>query len=174
MLENEDQALAYAALLSEESLREDEQRRASQSNTPALSSRRFATPTRELETDELDADIAEAIRQSLENTPSSQADIQREYSPPSMYSPTSAANYDVPIRMGRRGRRSPGKSASRSPPTPLKAVPEASGRQEVDDLEFAVQLSLAEEASRREGEADEAGDAFPALGGGKGKGKARE
>ena len=173
MMENEEQALAYAALLSEESLREDEVRRASATNTPALSSGRFTTPTKEFESDELDPDIAEAIRQSLENTPSTPADAARDYSPPAMYSPSSAANYEVPIRMGRRGRRSPGKSASRSPPTPLKAVPEGSGRQELDDLEFAVQLSLAEEASKKEAFAA-AGEEFPSLGGDKGKGKARE
>jgi hypothetical protein len=175
MLENEEQALAYAALLSEESLREDEQRRTSQTNTPALDSGRLATPTREMDSSDLDADLAEAIRQSLENTPSSPVPDLNGYSPPSgMYSPTPSGAYDVPIRVARKkGRGSPGKSsaASRSPPSPLKAVPETSAQREMDDLEFAVQLSLAEEASRREGGG---GEEFPALGGGKGKGKARE
>jgi hypothetical protein len=179
MLENEEQALAYAALLSEESLAQDEQRRASQTNTPAVDSGRFATSTKEIDVDELDADLAEAIRQSLENTPSSPAtqddfDAIEAYSP----SPTSGGVYDVPIRVGgRKGRRTPpkSKSASRSPPTPLRPVPEASNKHELDDLDFALQLSLAEEQSRKNTDAALVGEEFPVLDGErKGKGKAKE
>jgi hypothetical protein len=170
MLENEEQALAYAALLSEESLMQDEQRRASQTNTPVLDSGHFTTPTKEKGVDDLDADMAEAIRQSLESTPQSPAEDHslRYYSP----SPTSGGAYDVPIRVSRKGRRSPTKSASRSPSTSLKGVAEASNKQEMDDLDFALQLSLVEEQSRKDaGEGEE----FPVLAGtGKEKGKQRD
>ncbi|KIW01894.1 uncharacterized protein PV09_06737 [Verruconis gallopava] len=165
MMESEEQALAYATLLSEESMIEDEQRRSSKANTPALSSGRFATPTKEKASDEIDADLAEAIRQSLESTPQDVG--SREYTPP--YSPSRVA-YDIPIRMGKKGRRSTPKSSSRSPPTPLMNVPEASNRQEMDDLEFALQLSLAEEQSR--GDSNRIDPEFPGLPNEKGKGKA--
>jgi hypothetical protein len=172
MMESEEQALAYAALLSEESLIEDEQRRASQTNTPALSSGRFTTPTREKPADELDADIAEAIRQSLESTPQSPA---QDHSPMYSRSPVSGGISDAPIRMGRKGRRRPPKSASRSPPTPLKGIAEASNKQEMDALDFALQLSLAEEQSRNDAAAVRDSEEFPALAGsGKGKAKVEE
>jgi hypothetical protein len=172
LLQNEEEALAYAALLSEESLALDEQRRASAMSTPVASSGVWeTTPSSDLS--EVDADLAEAIRLSLDDD---RIDTPQYMSPG--YSPSPAGKYDVPIRFARKGRRSPKSPASRSPP--LSKVMEAgsSKDQEMSDLEFALQLSLAEEQSRR-GAGDAGDDEFPALsgtpprGGGKGKGKAR-
>jgi hypothetical protein len=118
----------------------------------------------------LDADIAEAIRLSLEDDC---IDALQDDSPDYSYlSSPASGSYDVPIRIARKGRRSP-KSASRSPP--LKTVAESSVRQEMSDLDFALQLSLAEVQSRTSSGQED----FPALSGSgtpskKGKGKARE
>ncbi len=66
--------------------------------------------------------------------------------------------------------------SSKSKASKGKAVASSSSQNELSDLEFAMQLSLAEEASRKEAE-----EAFPPLspiletgsGSGKGKGKGK-
>ncbi len=139
---SEDEILAYATLLSEEAAASDEQRRRSGSvsraisNTDGSSSETFteeAVPAA-LDDQEIDADIAEAIRLSLLQ--------EKENENPAASSSRAASlrsGNDFPIKYA-KSRRSP----SRSPPRAqtIAPIPEA------DDLEFALQLSLAEEKSR--------------------------
>jgi hypothetical protein len=176
-LGNEEEALAYAAMLSEESLALDEQRRFSQVNTPVRGSfdaTQFPSTPPQIPEEEMDPDMAAAIRLSLEGD---RFDTPLHQSPGLTTSP-GGRQYDVPIRVARKGRRSP-KSSSRSPPMRAGSAMAGSSQQaEMDDLEFALQVSLAEERSRQEalgtlGEQEE----FPALGGTvspKGKGKGRQ
>lgn len=169
LLSSEEEALAYAALLSEESLAQDLQRRGSQDPalvkflapaegssawsqnhvTPGSSvAGRSCSPPAVKSEDELDADIAAAIRLSLEGD---------------------SVVSEIPVRYSK---------AHKSPPIPNKSSPvvvsgESSTAKELADLEFALQLSMAEEQSRREAEG--VGDEFHALGpadGVKGKGRA--
>lgn len=179
MLGNEDEAMAYAKMLSEESLAIDEERRRSQRvtpaiGTPALSSSDWssgnstpAEPSQFKSQERLDADIAEAIARSLDE---SRRDTPHDHS--SIASPEPDA-FDVPIRYARRGRRSPRSASSRSPPptSVAESSESASKQQELADLNFALQLSLAEEASRQADQQEE----FPSLGPADdtGKGKAK-
>lgn len=177
MLGNEEEAMAYARMLSTESLAIDEERRQSQGSTPsigtpALSSSDWssgksspAESSKLKSQEQLDADIAEAIARSLD---------EGRHDTPHDLSITSPepGNVDVPIRFGKRGRKSP-RSAS-SPGPPLTSVAEGSEatskQQELSDLDFALQLSLVEEESRQNREEE-----FPSLAptSGKGKGKAK-
>lgn len=180
---SEEEMLAYAALLSQESLEEDNLRRTSDAST-AVSSGGRVTPTgtgsvtgsggtpatkpTPKSDDELDADVAEAIRQSLASSPSVNA-------------------YEIPIRKakGQKGRRGspnqaspPKQFSSLSPGMVGAASAGASRAEELSDLEFAMQLSLAEEESKRAAAVEGEGEGFPALSpvesaGGDGKGKAR-
>jgi len=166
---SEEEALAYAAMLSEESLAQDLQRRKSHDTTftdvlpPTDSSSvwghdhatpdssvagRLSSPPPIKSQDEVEADIAEAIRLSLEGD--------------------SVAS-EIPIRYA-KAHKSPQRSSRGSP---VGGGDESSAARELTDLEFALQLSLAEEQSRREAEG--LSDEFPALSPGmrgKGKGKA--
>lgn len=160
---SEEEMMAYAALLSQETLEQENLLRGSDASTvastadsttdhstgqasPAASpSPRFSTPKTD---DELDADIAEAIRQSLASSPSKA--------------------YDIPIRHAKPKKRSTPRQSPR--PSPLLAG--SSQADEMSDLEFALQLSLVEEETQLTDPMDE----FPALGGGRsngGKGKGR-
>lgn len=165
----EEEALAYAAMLSQESMAAEEKRRR-ESESSALSSE---TVTPEPSVDgqsssalkddgELDADIAEAIRLSLNDNHDSAA-----YD----YATTPPSAFDIPIKYAKGKKSSPSRSKT-STPRKGKAVAGSSGHDELSDLEFAMQLSLAEEQSRKDAE-----DAFPPLspvpGGGGGKGKGR-
>ncbi|KAK3626405.1 hypothetical protein LTR56_019272 [Elasticomyces elasticus] len=161
---SEEEMLAYAAMLSEETLQQETtMRRSSDTSTAvgiedsaiatgnvtpsgSLSPPTLATPKSD---EELDADVAEAIRQSLATSPTVSA-------------------YDIPIRQAKRK----GRKASSAKPSP-QVSPDLGGSSkaaEMSDLEFAMQLSLAEEQSKRE-----SAEIFPALaprdnnGGGKGK-----
>lgn len=176
-LDNEEEALAYAAMLSEETLAQDEQRRSSQVNTPIMdpfdATPFLSTPPRIAE-EEMDPDMAAAIRLSLEED---RFDSPLHHSPGLTTSP-GGRQYDIAIRVARKGRRT-SKTPSRSPPLRAGSAMAGSSQQaEIGDLEFALQVSLAEERSRQEalgvsGEEEE----FPALGGTaspKGKGKARQ
>lgn len=176
LLGSEEEALAYAALLSQESMEMDEKRRRESESSSALSSE-TVTPEPSVhgqssspninDNQELDADIAEAIRLSLQNNPAA-----------TMYgsgSPTVTADFDIPIRYKTKGKKSP--SRSKTSPNRADTMNFQSGSSkeaELSDLEFALQLSLAEEQSRKETEEE-----FPALspsrgsGNGKGKGKLR-
>lgn len=168
---SEEEMLAYAAMLSQETLEQENMRRSSDTSTaastvvstdhstwatenatPAQSpSPRLSTPKTD---EELDADMAEAIRLSLAASPS-------------------AGAYDVPIRHAKaKGRKS---SSARASPGVSPKLAGSSKANEMTDLEFALQLSLAEEQSKQE-----QGEAFTALsspssGSGKGnrKGKGR-
>jgi len=134
---SEDEILAYATLLSEEAAASDEQRRKSDSVSSAFSDAdgsSSGTITEEAlpVEQEIDADIAEAIRLSLfqenENLLASSS------GPASLHS-----GNDFPIKYA-KSRRSP----SRSPPRAKSIVPIP----EADDLKFALQLSLTEEKSK--------------------------
>lgn len=173
---SEEELMAYAAMLSQESLEQDRLRRASDAST-AVSSGGKDTPTgtgsatggsvgtpatkpTPKSDGELDADVAEAIRQSLASSPSSNA-------------------FDIPIRKakgkGRRG--SPNNNSSPPQPSPRGARAGGSRDEEISDLEFAMQLSLAEEQSKKDTTSNTTDESFPALSRvedlvGKGKGKA--
>jgi len=165
----EDEALAYAAMLSQESMEADEKRRcesvssvlSSDTVTPEPSIVGLSSSPNVKDDDELDADIAEAIRQSLNDSPG-------------MYEPSSTppSAFDIPIRYA-KGKKAASPKTKDSPSKKGKgAAAGASNEKELSDLEFAMQLSLAEEASRREIESG--GDEFPPLSpvaGAKGKGR---
>jgi hypothetical protein len=158
---SEEEMLAYAAMLSQEALEQDNKRRTSETST-AVSSADHVTPTGSSspvestpKTDEeLDADVAEAIRQSLAD------------------SSPSPASFNIPIRQGKAKGRKP--SPPRTSPGPSPSLGGASRANELSDLDFAIQLSLAEEQSKADAGVAQR-DEFPALGGragGKGKGRA--
>ena len=134
---SEDEILAYATMLSEEAAQSDELRRKSASDgssSDTITEEATASPTFSDPQEEVDDDMAEAIRQSLQG--------------PMVDSGTSSSS--LPIRYA-------GKQANSSPPSsaPLEAEPSEPGD---EDLEYALQLSLAEEESKAQA--------------GKGKGKA--
>jgi hypothetical protein len=168
---DEEEALAYAAMLSQEALEaEEKKRRESQSTsttgnenvTPESSVGRSSSPTLKGD-DELDADIAEAIRLSLNDSPGP------VYHEPSSMPPSA---FDIPIKYA-KGKKTSSPRSKAGPSTKGKAVAGSSKESELSDLEFAMQLSLAEEASRKEAEAS-AEDQFPPLSpvaGAKGKGR---
>jgi len=156
---SEDEILAYATLLSEEAAKSDEARRKSESEGSVIS-RTEGPPIESHFEDETDPDIAEAIRLSLQ---------EAEGIPSSL--PDTSQLRDFPMKYAKKKR-----SPSSSPPRGGAATGSSSLKPEVDDLEFALQLSLAEEASRRE-----VGEEFPMLSKspspsveGKGKGKGKE
>lgn len=138
---SEEEMLAYALMVSEESYASDEtKRRASPLTAPQQSSSKQPTGDDLPPSD--DADLEEAIRLSLLDTP---ATLE---SPP-------ATDFDVPIRFKKSSRHgTPKKSrpARNSPPRQARSTSE-------DDLEFALQLSLAEQESSRYQDDFE----FPAL-----------
>ncbi|KAK4544850.1 hypothetical protein LTR36_003754 [Oleoguttula mirabilis] len=167
---SEEEMLAYAAMLSQETLQQETLRRSSDTSTAASTaastdhstwvsgtatpagslSPRMSTPKTD---DELDADLAEAIRQSLAASPSK-------------------GGYDIPIRHVKpKGRKL---SSARASPSVSPLLAGSSRASEMSDLDFALQLSLAEEQSK-EGPSE----AFPALSspgsgsGRRGKGKGR-
>lgn len=166
---SEEELLAYASMLSQESLAQETMRRSSDttsvSDGAAFSSSEgvskwpsdnTATPpgdcpafrsstTASSKTDEeLDADIAEAIRQSLLSSPSTPA-------------------YDVTFRPAKTKSRKG--SSIKSSPSPSPTLVGSSRAVESNDLDFAIQLSLAEEASRHGHNPEE----YPSLRAGKGK-----
>ncbi|TKA82372.1 hypothetical protein B0A55_01433 [Friedmanniomyces simplex] len=164
---SEEEMLAYAAMLSQETLEQETLRRSSDTSTAvatnhstlatdkAASSGSLSPPVQPKSDEELDADVAEAIRQSLAALPTVGA-------------------YDIPIRQAKRK----GRKGSSAKPSP-KVSPNLAGSSkavEMSDLEFAMQLSLAEEQSKHP-----TADCFPALasrgsidGGDSGKGKQRQ
>lgn len=179
---SEEELLAYATMLSEEALAKDLQ---SKHNGPGTLNRWTETGRRgsawssdtatpedspiggasSLPVDEVfDADVAEAIRISLENDQRA-AEWEQEQG---FIEQQDDSGFEIPIRYGKGRRHSPHK----------EKVEESSKAKELSDLEFALQLSMAEEASRREaGGGGE--EVFPALSPavtsvwhGKGKGKA--
>jgi hypothetical protein len=166
---SEDEALAYAAMLSQESMEAEEQRRRESELSSALSSG-SVTPEPSVvdhssspvlkDDSELDADIAEAIRLSLNENPESGA-YEMSSTPP--------AAFDIPIKYA-KGKKTASPRSRTNTPKKGKTAAGASNENELSDLEFAMQLSLAEEQSRKE--IEEADDQFPPLSpapGGKGK-----
>jgi hypothetical protein len=164
---SEDEALAYAAMLSQETMEAEELRRieressalSSETVTPEPSIQGQSSSPAVKDDEELDADIAEAIRLSL-NDSSGAGMYEVASTPPSAF--------DIPIRYT-KGKKSP-PSRSQGYTTRKSTVPAGSSNEsEMSDLEFAMQLSLAEEQSRKAAE-----DAFPPLSpavGSKGKGR---
>jgi hypothetical protein len=166
-------------MLSEESLAADEDRRRSQNHTPAVSTPALSssdwssgdsTPADStgLESqDQLDADVAEAIQRSLEDSRTDTPQEQTSLSTPE------TGGYGIPIRYARRVRKSPCSATSDSPS--LASVAEGSEgarqQQEIEDLDLALRLSLAEEDSRQKMERLEE---FPSLSLVTGKGKDKE
>ncbi|KAL8853246.1 MAG: hypothetical protein Q9221_001857 [Calogaya cf. arnoldii] len=133
----EDEILAYATLLSEEAAASDEQRRKSESegsasneNPPGTSSLSRAPEQIAEDVDQnMDPDIAEAIRLSLQQT--------------TLDDGHSAPEASFPIKF-RKAKRAPSSSPPRKRGSPSKVAAPT----EQDDLKFALQLSLAEDRSR--------------------------
>lgn len=170
---SEDEMLAYAQMLSEESYTSDEvKHRGSEASTVLSSSGETVAPSDnrlsprtsspqsssnlDIVDEEMDPDVAEAIRLSME--------------------PESTGIAQSRVDLGSvRIRYVKGVNSPSRPGSPIAA--ESGKGAEVDDLEFALQLSLAEEQSRQQSTTSERED-FPALSShgskGKGKGKARE
>ena len=168
---SEDEIMAYATLLSKEAAKSDElKRRDSDSSSGAISSDTITEvmssplgPQPVHDTD-MDADMAEAIRLSLQDTGAS-----------SSHSEPFEAPMAFPIKYAKKR-----KSPSSSPPRAIPVLVGSSRDVGVDDLDFALQLSLAEEKSRMEVDEDAE---FPVLAKAasppasvkeKGKGKGRE
>lgn len=176
LLGSEEEALAYATMLSQETMQMDESRRKesesgsvvySDTITPEPSVRAQSSSPTPPTDNILDADIAEAIRLSLKDSPASGMHGSG--------SPAPDLAFDIPIRYAKGKKLTPPRSKA-SPTRAGKATAGSSSKQEeeLSDLEFALQLSLAEEASRKEAEGGE--EDFPPLSptpGGKGKGKGK-
>ncbi|KAI9679397.1 MAG: hypothetical protein M1817_005419 [Caeruleum heppii] len=158
---SDEETLAYARMLSEESLKVDEERRKSgseegsaDSSTPSDTAQPRAASLHveeEEDTEEIDPAIREAIRLSLLE--------QHNQQPPS----SSVSNDDnQPIFS----------SAAPAPGSSKTAPKGMTGVVDEDDLDFALRLSLAEERSRVDvqGGLGESSAKF----GGKGKGKGKE
>jgi hypothetical protein len=144
---SEEEMLAYAAMLSQESHEQEALRRMSDASATASTvgssaahgawessapmseqnpSPRFSAAVKS--DDELDADIAEAIRQSLATSPS-------------------ARSFDIPIRQAKqKGRKL---SSAKTSPRTSPILSGAASATEMSDLDFVLQLSLAEEQSKR-------------------------
>ncbi|KAI4682469.1 uncharacterized protein J4E88_005359 [Alternaria novae-zelandiae] len=164
---SEEEALAYAAMLSQEAAEADELRRIERESsapksepvTPEASVQGQPSSPDTKDDDELDADIAEAIRLSL-NDSSGAGSYEPVSTPPSAF--------EIPIKYA-KSKKSPPSRSQKSTPRKGKAAASSSNESEMSDLEFAMQLSLAEEQSRKDAE-----DAFPPLSpaaGSKGKGR---
>lgn len=158
---SEDEILAYATMLSEEAAQSDEARRksASEGSTSsetiveeAFTSR--ASSARQQPDDEIDDIVAETIRLSLEEQPTTL---------------TAMGSPSIPIKYAKK-KRSPGTSpklgVAASSKARLQSHPPAPSAVEDDDLELAMRLSLTEEKSRM-------GDGDSTEGRGKGKGKGK-
>ena len=142
----EDEILAYATMLSEEAARSDELRRKSasdDSSSDTVTDEAVASPLASSSLGELDDDMAEAIRLSLEDSNGYRA---------TSLGPGDASASTFSVKYARK------RSSSNSPPrrgTPTPS-PKTRGKgistpiAELDDLEFALQLSQAEEESRAE------------------------
>ena len=181
---NDDDVLAYALMLSEESRAHDEEKRRSGSDSPSnrsasLSSSdtvtpegsvvSLASPTSLATIDDDDDELAEAVRRSLQE---SNADTQDFFAPrPAAESSLSGAQRGIPIRY-MKSKRSRSSSSSATGSVMTGTISRRASRSQPvaeDDLEYAIQLSLAEERSRKEGTSTRASDTknsdaeFPTL-----------
>lgn len=179
---SEEEAVAYALLVSEEAAQKEQERmfvEASANASPAPDafwtsptastavsrtpspSRASASsaPTPRLKTeDELEDDIEEAIRLSLLEASGGAAEssFDLNYTAP----PGTSGSFDVPfVVKSKKNRRSKSTSpsASQAGGSPNRMGPKGKGKGkekavELDDLDYALQLSLAEEESRRAAE----------------------
>ena len=163
---SEDEILAYATLLSEEAAKDDEKRRKSASeysSSDTITEEAVASPISSTQ-EELDDDMSEAIRLSLQESNGFRA---------SSLGDGDASSSSFTIHYAKSKRSSPSASPPRSttstssPKLPREKIAEQTvlPKAEMDDLEFAIQLSKAEEESR-------AGKDFGVGGVKKGKGKA--
>ncbi len=189
---SDEEALAYAELLSQEAAAKEEERRFIEANaspapaTPSFSEavtpvssppRSSAGPsagpsssTPRLKTeDELDADMEEAIRLSLESHGASSSPFQETTN---YMTPPRNNTYDVPfvVKSGKKSRRSNSTSPATSQVRDLKGKGKVKAMDwqdaaqaaeqplfELDDLDYALQLSLAEELSRKAADGNGAG-----------------
>lgn len=160
---SEEELLAYATMLSEEAYSSEEVKRKGNDGVSSNASPSpVPRPTRDLEASTTDAELEEAIRLSLLDSEQTSSPITSDFDIPIRYA--KGSKHGTPSRTAKAG-------GSKSP----AAAPDD------DDLEFALQLSLAEEQSRMTAAND-----FPPLakspssgsdgdggGSGKGKGKSR-
>ncbi len=149
---SEEEMLAYATMLSEEAFSSDQQKRVEDpGSSPVL------PPSRSQGQNNTDAELEEAIRLSL-------LDSEQASSSP-------ADEFNIPIKYAKSSKQGTPSKSTKAGSSKAQAE-----KHEVDDLEFAMQLSLAEEQSRLAMDED-----FPALSpasssgseGRKGKGKSR-
>jgi hypothetical protein len=184
---SDEEALRYAELISAETFQKDEARRTSDAGyTPDAGEISSATATPEgsvqsrtispksYKDEEFDQDLEEAIRLSLLDGVDSGGRSPRA---------SGSGQYDIPISYKQKKSR---RSASSSPSTSQASKHRTKTRTlrskndavAADDLDIALQLSLAEAQSRGEESAvllDNEQDEFPSLEGrqvGKGKGRA--
>ncbi|KAI8958691.1 hypothetical protein F5Y11DRAFT_335527 [Daldinia sp. FL1419] len=197
----EEEALRYAEMVSQESFLLDEQRRASASDTGSAAD--FDTTSSFGSTVTPDPSVTEpsalAASSSADNHAADESDYERQIQAairlslmegvsetPSSSRTDSSGEWVVPVTVKEKRSKKPSSmSLPSSSHAPVVQKPESSSFATSssnavvdDDLEFALQLSLAEEESRKaslaamENEEDE----FPTLGGsglGKGKGKGK-
>jgi hypothetical protein len=169
---SEEEMIAYAAMLSQESHELEQSRRASDSASATDSapftasesasawSSDTATPAQSASPntsspktdDEYDADVAEAIRLSLAAS-------------------QNAPTFDMPFRQAKPKRGRKGSSGFDSPKTSPTMAAGGSRELEMSDLDFAIQLSLAEEQSRAETGFEAYGSPGRSSGSRKGKGR---
>jgi hypothetical protein len=183
---SDEEALRYAELISAETFQKDQERRTSDAGymadvgdnsstaaTPegSVVSRTISQP--KYKDEEFDQDLEEAIRLSLLDGVDSGGRSPRA---------SGSGQYDIPIHYKqKKSRRSASSSPSTSQASKHRSKARVAGGKDTgvasDDLDFALQLSLAEERSRMESAIllDDEEDGFPSLEGrpvGKGKGRA--
>lgn len=140
----EDEILAYATMLSEETARSDELRRKSASDgsdSDTITEEAVVSAMSTSPQEDLDHDMAEAIRLSLEDSGGYRASgLGNGDASASTFAIKYAKKKRLPSSSPPRG------AASAIPP---KVIPKATtSPTDLDDLEFALQLSQAEEESR--------------------------
>ena len=146
---SEDEILAYATMLSEEAAQNDELKRKNVSDgesSDTITEEAVTSPVSSATHEDIDDDMAEAIRLSLQENINASSNAIGNAGPS-----------EIPVKYAKvkRNKASP----SRSPPSSnaSAALPKAKKGSnvlaaEVDDFEFALQLSQAEEESRAQSE----------------------
>ena len=165
---SEEDLLKYALMVSEETFKNDSAKRDSEQvkEEDAMKKVGYEQGPPPNKDSSQDDDLEEAIRLSL---------LENEQASSSSAPPVDAADFQIPIRYARSSK----SSRHATPTSAARAGGAGSSRQadtqEQGDLEFAMQLSLAEEQSRRETEMGGAGEnEDDGLGSGaKGKGRAK-
>ncbi|KAI9693505.1 MAG: hypothetical protein M1820_009193 [Bogoriella megaspora] len=142
---SEEEVMAYARLLSEESAQKDAAKRRESGASSAV----VSTPRSEAQADDgMDDDLKEAIRLSLaENAAAREVNEGGDED----------VNLNVPVRYTK---------ARKASPRPVGVSQPTAGSSkgvEMDDLDFALQLSLAEAQSHSEMEPKDGDEEFPAL-----------